>query len=70
MKILVLVALREELDANLISSPVVYTGVGISNAAMMTYDAIIEHSPDLVINYGSAGSLKNYKGLVLYFLIR
>lgn len=64
MKTIILVALPEELDNSLVSVPVVYTGVGLSNAAMMTYDAIIEHSPDLIINYGSAGSLKNYKGLL------
>jgi adenosylhomocysteine nucleosidase len=64
MKKLILVALPEELDAKLVNCPVIYTGVGLSNAAMMTYDAIIEHSPDLIINYGSAGSLKNYTGLL------
>lgn len=64
MKTIILVALPEELDSSLVDMPVVYTGVGLSNAAMMTYDAIIEHSPDLVINYGSAGSLKNFKGLL------
>ncbi len=63
MKTIILVALPEELDANLVDVPVVYTGVGLSNAAMMTYDAIIQHQPDRIINYGSAGSLKNITGL-------
>lgn len=63
MKTLILVALPEELDAKLVDCPVVYTGVGLSNAAMMTYDAIIQHQPDKIINYGSAGSLKQHKGL-------
>ncbi len=63
MKTIILVALPEELDANLVNVPVVYTGVGLSNAAMMTYDAIIQHQPDRIINYGSAGSLKNITGL-------
>ena len=64
MKKLVLVALPEELDSNLINAPVVYTGVGLTNAAMMTYDAIMTHMPDVVINYGSAGALKDHKGLL------
>ena len=63
MKTVILVALPEELDATLVDCPVVYTGVGLSNAAMMTYDAIVQHSPDRIINYGSAGALKSLKGL-------
>ena len=63
MKTVILVALPEELDASLVDCPVVYTGVGLSNAAMMTYDAIVQHSPDRIINYGSAGALKSLKGL-------
>ena len=64
MKILILVALEEELDKNLVNLPVVYTGVGISNAALMAYDAILTHMPDLVINYGSAGALHGHSGLL------
>ena len=58
MKTLILVALPEELDRNLVDCTVVYTGVGLSNAAMNTTLALLKHRPDLVINYGSAGSLK------------
>lgn len=64
MKPLILVALPEELDSSLINAPVVYTGVGLTNAAMMAYDAILKHTPDLIINYGSAGTLKNHSGLL------
>ena len=64
MKTIILVALPEELDANLVDCTVVYTGVGLSNAAMMTYDAIVKHQPDRIINYGSAGSLKSRSGLL------
>ena len=63
MKTVILVALPEELDATLVNCPVVYTGVGLSNAAMMTYDAIIQYNPDQIINYGSAGALKSVTGL-------
>lgn len=62
-KIIILVALPEELDSSLVNVPVIYTGVGLTNAAMMTYDAIIEHNPKLIINYGSAGSLCGITGL-------
>lgn len=64
MKTIILVALPEELDAKLVSVPVIYTGVGLTNAAMMAYDAIVQHSPNHIINYGSAGALKNHKGLL------
>jgi len=64
MKTLILVALPEELDAKLVGAPVVYTGVGLSNAAMMTYDAISNYKPDFIINYGSAGALKGHRGLL------
>lgn len=64
MKTLILVALPEELDASLVNYPVVYTGVGISNAAMIATLAILEHQPDRVINYGSAGALNGHKGLL------
>ena len=63
MKTLILVALPEELDKTLVDCPVVYTGVGVSNAAMHATLAILKHRPDLVINYGSAGSLKGITGL-------
>jgi adenosylhomocysteine nucleosidase len=63
MKTLILVALPEELDKNLVDYPVVYTGVGVSNAAMHATLAIMQHRPKLVINYGSAGSLKGITGL-------
>jgi adenosylhomocysteine nucleosidase len=63
VKTLILVALPEELDSKRINAPVVYTGVGLTNATMMAYDAILNYSPNKIINYGSAGSLKDYKGL-------
>lgn len=64
MTTILLVALPEELDANLVDFPVVYTGVGLSNAAMMTYDAIVKYKPQRIINYGSAGALKDVNGLL------
>ena len=44
-------------------APVVYTGVGKVNAAINLYDAILKYQPDLVINYGTAGSLNGKNGL-------
>ena len=64
MKSIILVALPEELNSAFVSSPVVYTGVGLTNAAVNTYEAILKHQPDVVINYGSAGALKSYSGLL------
>lgn len=64
MNAILLVALPEELDSKLVNIPVVYTGVGLTNAAMMAYDGIIKYKPDVVINYGSAGALKEHTGLL------
>ena len=64
MSKIILVALQEELDASLVKYPVIYTGVGLSNAALMTYEAIVKHKPQHIVNYGSAGALKNISGLL------
>ena len=58
MKILILVALKDELDANEMGDfKVYYSGVGKVNAAIKTLQVIQKHSPDLIINFGTAGSL-------------
>lgn len=45
-------------------APVVHTGVGKLNAAINLYEAILFYKPDLVINYGTAGSVSNKSGLL------
>ena len=60
MKILILVALQDELDANEIRDfKVYYSGVGKVNAAYKTLQAIQKYSPELIINFGTAGSLNS-----------
>jgi len=44
-------------------APIVYTGVGKVNAAIKLYEAIVKYQPDLVINYGTAGSMNGGTGL-------
>lgn len=44
-------------------APIVYTGVGKVNAAIKLYEAILKYHPDLVINYGTAGSIDEKSGL-------
>jgi adenosylhomocysteine nucleosidase len=44
-------------------APIVYTGVGKVNAAIKLYEAILRYRPDLVINYGTAGSVNERSGL-------
>ena len=61
---LIFVALPEELDRRKISAPVIYTGVGLSNAAVIACEAVLKYRPTLVINYGSAGALSNVSGLL------
>ena len=53
--ILVLVALKEELnEKDLPNIPVHYTGLGKINATIKTLEIINDHSPSLIINYGTA----------------
>ena len=56
-RIIVLCALPEE-SQGLIEEyvPTYYTGVGKVNATMTAMRAIIDYNPDLVINFGTAGS--------------
>ena len=64
--IFILVAVNEELSKeDLPDLQIHYTGVGKINAAIKTLDIINRYSPSLVVNYGTAGSLKkNLNGLV------
>ena len=57
-KLLILCALEKELPVreNPYSSITVYTGVGKVNAAMMAAFSIKSRRPDMIINYGTAGS--------------
>ena len=45
-------------------APVIHTGVGKLNAAIKLYEAILFHQPELVINYGTAGSVGDKHGLL------
>ena len=66
MKILIMVAIEDELKrTDLPNLQIEYIGVGKVNAAFNTLKAIQKYSPDIVINFGTAGSLDpNIKGLV------
>lgn len=58
-KIVVVVALPSEVAT--LAAPadvaIVYSGVGKVNAALATSHAILEHRPQLVVNYGTAGKI-------------
>lgn len=56
--VLVIVAVDEELDVTLpFPYKKIVVGVGKINATIGTLRAILKHMPDLVINFGTAGSL-------------
>ncbi|MEY3724638.1 MAG: hypothetical protein RLZZ365_573 [Pseudomonadota bacterium] len=57
--ILLLVALKNELEAITIPKniAVAYTGIGKINAATVTQSAIIHYQPSLIINFGTAGGI-------------
>lgn len=63
---LILVALEDELPQDAAPEWTIrYTGVGKVNAAIGGYQAIIETRPQTVINFGTAGTLKeNLSGIL------
>ena len=62
-KILIIVALQQEFPTENLKIPddiaIVYCGVGKVNATMKTFEAIKTYEPDLVINYGTVGSVRD-----------
>ena len=66
-KYILVVALEAEIPKAHLEqfAPIIYTGVGKVNAAIKLYEGILKYQPDLVINYGTAGSTKNKSGLFL-----
>lgn len=66
MKILTLFALEEETQGLFKDVRVVYTGVGKVNACYSVVKEIYKNRPDVVLNFGTAGSkVFNYGSLVL-----
>jgi adenosylhomocysteine nucleosidase len=58
-KILLLVAMPQELAAAPRADMVlVHTGIGKINAAWRCAEALAQHKPDLVINFGTAGAVR------------
>jgi adenosylhomocysteine nucleosidase len=45
-------------------APVVHTGIGKLNAAIKLFEAILFYKPELVINYGTAGTVSGKSGLL------
>ena len=62
---IILVALENELPRNILPNEhIEYTGVGKINAAIKTVEVIHEFNPDMIVNFGTAGSLeKSIRGL-------
>lgn len=68
MKILLVYAIPEEkIEVNIPNAEVVYveTGMGKVNASMRLMRAICEHHPDMVINFGTAGTLNHKVGDII-----
>lgn len=58
-QVAIIVALEEELPKNLLPSfNIFYSGVGKINATYKSLEIINEFNPKLIINYGTAGSLR------------
>jgi len=57
---LVVVALEDELPRDLVDGwRIIYTGIGKVNAVIETSLAVEEKKPDIIINFGTAGSAKD-----------
>ena len=68
MKILLVYAIPEEkIEINIPNAEVIYveTGMGKVNAAMNTMRAICEHHPDMVISFGTAGTINHKVGDII-----
>lgn len=66
MSILIVCALESELKASRLptSCKLIYSGVGKINASLATYEGILRHKPQLVINFGTVGKINaSLKGL-------
>lgn len=63
MKYIIVTALEEEAFGLEKFAPVVHTGIGKVNACIKLYEAILKYQPNLVINYGTAGSVSKISGL-------
>lgn len=56
----------EHNQTHILGHPIHILGIGKVNAAIKTTALIAKHNPDIVINFGSCGNLKQYeKGTVL-----
>jgi len=57
--LVLIVALEDELDAEILSShiPIIYSGIGKLNAALATFKAIKTYNPSLIINFGTVGKI-------------
>ena len=64
-EVLLIIALKEELPGNLLPEfNIEYCGVGKINATYKALEIISKYEPKLIINFGTAGSLrKNFFGL-------
>lgn len=60
MKYAILVALKAELQLQ--QENIFYTGVGKINSARVATEVVLKHRPKNIINYGTAGTLKNSRG--------
>jgi adenosylhomocysteine nucleosidase len=66
-KILVIAALDSEyFSSKSLKHSIIYSGVGKINASRVTTRAVIEYQPEIVVNVGTAGSLrKDLSGLYI-----
>ena len=64
-KLIILVALEEEFPKSMLPEIIIeYTGVGKINATYRTLEVIQKYNPEIIINFGTAGTLnKNIFGL-------
>ena len=73
MRVIILSAIKDETHSLNTEYEINHTGVGKVNAALSTLRTIKKDKPDLIINFGTAGSLNNnISGLIdcKYFIQR
>lgn len=65
--VVIITALEDELNPLLLPDqvPVVYSGIGKINASIAALEAIGQHQPRLIVNFGTAGKIsKHLTGLI------
>ena len=70
MKAVIISAMQAEVEHLVTEYDIVVSGIGKINATIATYKTIKKYNPDLIINFGTAGSLRKWSYVPRYIEIK